>query len=163
MEQNPIRIAEILLGLKDVNLIGVEDPADEGSKAPLRVHIECRGERPKCPVCNGMSYSKGTSIDLEAEARVFAAEVADLLNRTVTDGMRLAAVVRDSRATTVLVGYGISFTDVEVPVRRVRVILKRLRGDRSGTSTAQAIAPHCPTNCYYSYFLLPLGPLLPFR
>ncbi|SHE59466.1 zinc-finger of transposase IS204/IS1001/IS1096/IS1165 [Ferrithrix thermotolerans DSM 19514] len=61
MQQTPIRIAEILLGLKDVNLIGVEDPADEGSKAPLRVHIECRGERPKCPVCNGMSYSKGTT------------------------------------------------------------------------------------------------------
>ncbi|WP_211250014.1 hypothetical protein, partial [Ferrimicrobium acidiphilum] len=62
MEQNPIRIAEILLGLKDVNLIGVEDLGDEDSKTPLRVHIECLGERPKCPVCNGMSYSKGSSL-----------------------------------------------------------------------------------------------------
>jgi hypothetical protein len=41
VEQNPIRIAEILLGLKDVNLIGVEDLGDEDSKTPLRVHIEC--------------------------------------------------------------------------------------------------------------------------
>jgi transposase len=49
VEQSPIRIAEILLGLSDVNLLGVEDPADEGSKAPLRVHIECRGERGLCP------------------------------------------------------------------------------------------------------------------
>ena len=73
MEQNPIRIAEILLGLKDVNLIGVEDLGDEDSKTPLRVHIECLGERPKCPVCNGMSYSKGSSlvelIDLQSFGR----------------------------------------------------------------------------------------------
>ena len=62
MEHNPIRIAEILLGLKDVNLIGVEDLDDEGVKLPLRVHIERRGERPKCPVCNGESYSKGSSL-----------------------------------------------------------------------------------------------------
>ncbi|WP_276943634.1 ISL3 family transposase [Ferrimicrobium acidiphilum] len=73
MEQNPIRIAEILLGLKDVNLIGVEDLGNEDSKTPLRVHIECLGERPKCPVCNGMSYSKGGSlvelIDLQSFGR----------------------------------------------------------------------------------------------
>ncbi len=62
MEEDPIRIAEILLGLKDVNLIGVEDLGDEGVELPLRVHIECRGGRPKCPVCNGMSYSKGGSL-----------------------------------------------------------------------------------------------------
>ena len=60
MEQNASRIAEILLGLEDVNLIGVEDLDDEGVKLPLRVHIECRGERPKCSVCGGESYSKGT-------------------------------------------------------------------------------------------------------
>jgi len=35
VEQTPIRIAEILLGLSDVNLLGVEDPADEGEKAPF--------------------------------------------------------------------------------------------------------------------------------
>jgi len=35
VEENPIRIAEILLGLSDVNLLGVEDPADEGEKAPF--------------------------------------------------------------------------------------------------------------------------------
>ncbi len=40
MEQNASRIAEILLGLEDVNLIGVEDLDDEGVKLPLRVHIE---------------------------------------------------------------------------------------------------------------------------
>ena len=73
MEQNPTRIAEILLGLSDVNLLGVEDLDDQGSRVPLRVHIECRCERPKCPVCNGMSYSKGGSlvelIDLQSFGR----------------------------------------------------------------------------------------------
>ncbi len=62
MEQNPIRIAKILLGLSDVNLLGVEDLDDQGAKIPLRVHIECRGERPKCPLCHGTSYSKGVSL-----------------------------------------------------------------------------------------------------
>ncbi len=62
MEENPIRIAEILLGLKDVNLIGVEDHLDQGVILPLRVHIECRGLRPKCPVGSGESYSKGSSL-----------------------------------------------------------------------------------------------------
>jgi len=61
VEENPIRIAEIGLGLSDVNLLGVEDPADEGEKAPLRVHIECRGERPRCPLCDGKTYAKGSS------------------------------------------------------------------------------------------------------
>ena len=60
MEENPIRIAEILLGLDDVNLIGVEAYLDQGVKLPLRVHIECRGSRPKCPVCSGQSHAKGT-------------------------------------------------------------------------------------------------------
>jgi hypothetical protein len=58
MEQNAIRIAEILLGRSDVNLLGVQD----GVKLSLRVHIECRGERPKCSVCHGMGYSKGSSL-----------------------------------------------------------------------------------------------------
>jgi len=62
VEHNPIRIAEILLGLKDVNVIGVEDLGNEEVPLPLRVHIECRGERPQCPLCNGMRYSKGTSL-----------------------------------------------------------------------------------------------------
>ncbi|MDG6913561.1 MAG: transposase family protein [Nitrososphaerota archaeon] len=41
-------------------MIGVEDLDDKGVKLPLRVHIECRGERPKCSLCGGESYSKGT-------------------------------------------------------------------------------------------------------
>ncbi|NNN16355.1 MAG: hypothetical protein HKL82_10945 [Acidimicrobiaceae bacterium] len=35
MEQNPIRIAEILLGLKDVNLLGIEDLIEDGVDTSL--------------------------------------------------------------------------------------------------------------------------------
>ncbi|MHB8191624.1 MAG: transposase, partial [Ferrimicrobium sp.] len=73
--------AEILLGLEDINLIGVEDQVDKGVKLPLRVHIECRGGRPKCPVCSGESYSKGTYLveltDLPGFGRCRMAILAD--------------------------------------------------------------------------------------
>ena len=51
-------------------------------------------------------------VDLEGQAREFAAEVTDLLNRTVTDGIRLKSVIANRRATTVHVGYGISPKDL---------------------------------------------------
>ena len=51
-------------------------------------------------------------VDLEGQAREFAAEVTDLLNRTVTDGIRLKSVIANRRATTVHVGYGISSKDL---------------------------------------------------
>ncbi len=75
MEENPIRIAEIGLGLSDVNLLGVEDPADEGEEAPLRVHIECRGERPRCSLCDGKTYAKGSSLVELADLTSFGRRV----------------------------------------------------------------------------------------
>lgn len=53
-------------------------------------------------------------IDIETEARSFSAEVADLLNRTVTDGIRLSAVVAHHGATTVHVGRNIGRQDLQV-------------------------------------------------
>jgi len=53
-------------------------------------------------------------IDLESEARGFAAEVTNLLNRTVTDGMRLTVVIAHRSATTVHVGRGIGRQDLSV-------------------------------------------------
>ncbi len=76
MEENPIRIAEIGLGLSDVNLLGVEDPADEGEEAPLRVHIECRGERPRCSLCDGKTYAKGSSLVELADLTSFGRRVS---------------------------------------------------------------------------------------
>ncbi len=47
METNPIRVCELLVGLPDVNVLGVVD--DDGG--PLGVHVECRVERPACAGC----------------------------------------------------------------------------------------------------------------
>ncbi len=50
MERNPIRVCELLVGLPAVNVVGVEDVAPV---EPLRVHVETRGSRPRCPQCSG--------------------------------------------------------------------------------------------------------------
>jgi hypothetical protein len=47
-------------------------------------------------------------IDLDREARVFAAEVSELLNLTVTNGVRLSAVITHRNGTNVLVGKGLT-------------------------------------------------------
>jgi transposase len=47
VETNPIRVCELLVGLPDVNVLGVDDAVD----GPVRVHVECRGPRPVCGEC----------------------------------------------------------------------------------------------------------------
>ena len=54
MEQDPTRICELLVGLGDVNVVGVDDEATE----PLVVHIQTRS-RPVCSGCGGLVRSKG--------------------------------------------------------------------------------------------------------
>ncbi|RIK10751.1 MAG: ISL3 family transposase [Acidobacteria bacterium] len=54
METNPTRIAEILVGLPAVNILGVDDVDGE----PLLIHIEARVERPRCPRCSGGAWVK---------------------------------------------------------------------------------------------------------
>ncbi len=58
MEHDPIRMCELLVGLPDVNIVGVVD--DTGG--PLWIHIETRGLRPCCPGCNGVAYAKDRRI-----------------------------------------------------------------------------------------------------
>ena len=53
-----MRIAEIIVGLLDINLIGVEENVEE----PLRIHIECRGSQPLCPTCGGTVHQNGLRI-----------------------------------------------------------------------------------------------------
>jgi len=50
VETNPIRVCELLVGLPDVNVLGVEEADPDG---PVRVHVETRGPRPRCPRCGG--------------------------------------------------------------------------------------------------------------
>ena len=54
METNPIRVCELLVGLPEVNVLGVED---DGA-GPLRVHVERRTSRPTCPECAGRMWIK---------------------------------------------------------------------------------------------------------
>ena len=55
METDPIRVCELLVGLPDVNVLGVDD---SGTDAPLRLHIETRGPRPVCEVCGSPAEVK---------------------------------------------------------------------------------------------------------
>ncbi len=68
MEENPTRICELIVGLGDVEVLGVEDaPA-----GPLELHVRTKG-RPVCGGCGGAVWSKGTSavrlVDLPAFGR----------------------------------------------------------------------------------------------
>ena len=68
MEQDPTRICELLVGLGDVDVVGVVDEATE----PLVVHIQTRS-RPVCGGCGGLVWSKDISlvrlVDLPAFGR----------------------------------------------------------------------------------------------
>ena len=57
MEQDSTRICELLVGLGDVDVLGV---VDEPS-APLVVHVRTR-HRPRCSGCGGLVWSKDTSL-----------------------------------------------------------------------------------------------------
>jgi len=51
--QDSARIAENLVGLPDVNVLGLDD-----SGPVLVVHVECRRDRPGCPACGVMAHLK---------------------------------------------------------------------------------------------------------
>ncbi len=55
MECDPTRVCELLVGLGDVEVLGVDD--EDG--APLRVHIRRRAPRPGCERCGGLLWSNG--------------------------------------------------------------------------------------------------------
>ncbi len=70
MEQDPTRICELLVGLGDVDVVGVDDEATE----PLVVHIQTRS-RPVCGGCGGLVWSKGTSAVRLVDLPVFGRAV----------------------------------------------------------------------------------------
>lgn len=55
MEADPTVMCELLVGLPDVNVLAVEDTAQE---EPLRVHVETRGPRPRCRECGAWGWVK---------------------------------------------------------------------------------------------------------
>src|SRR5664280_428274 len=57
VEQDPARICEILIGLPEVNLLGVDD-----SRPVLEIHVECQMSRPGCPGCGVRAHLKDQRI-----------------------------------------------------------------------------------------------------
>ena len=55
MECDSTRVCELLVGLGDVEVLGVNDEAGD----PLRVHVRGRAPRPVCEVCGGPLWSDG--------------------------------------------------------------------------------------------------------
>jgi transposase len=53
LECNPVRMCEILVGLPDVDVIGLD-----ARSHVLEVHIECRRERTGCPSCGVVAHVK---------------------------------------------------------------------------------------------------------
>ena len=49
METNPIGVCELLVGLPDVTVLGVDGTGT--GEAPLRVHVQTRGVEPLCVGC----------------------------------------------------------------------------------------------------------------
>ena len=70
MEADPTRMCEKLVGLGDVDLVGIND---SGEGAPLEVVIRSRKPRPSCEACGGPVWSKGERtvvlVDLPAFGR----------------------------------------------------------------------------------------------
>ena len=70
MEADPTRMCELLVGLGEVELVGIDD-AGEGE--PLVVVIRSRKRRPTCEACSGPVWSKGyrsvVLVDLPAFGR----------------------------------------------------------------------------------------------
>ena len=68
MVENPTRICELLVGLGEVEVLGVDDEA----AGPLAVHVRTR-RRPVCGGCGGAVWSKGSApvrlVDLPAFGR----------------------------------------------------------------------------------------------
>ncbi len=69
MEVDPTRMCEKLVGLGDVDVVGVDDSGE----GPLRVVIRSRKARPCCGACGGRVWSKGyrtaVLVDLPAFGR----------------------------------------------------------------------------------------------
>ena len=69
MEADPTRVCERLVGLGDVEVLGVDDEAG----APLRVHVRLRAPRLACEACGGPLWSDGERlvelVDLPAFGR----------------------------------------------------------------------------------------------
>jgi len=75
-EEDPVetdgrRMCEVLVGLGEVDLVGVEELSGDR----LRVTIRCRGPRPVCGECGGRVWSKGDRLVRLVDLPVFGRPV----------------------------------------------------------------------------------------
>ncbi|MDE0701347.1 MAG: hypothetical protein OXH61_11605 [Acidimicrobiaceae bacterium] len=55
MEDDPMRVCGLLVGLGEVEVLGVDDEGDE----PVGVHVRCRALRPPCGLCGWLLLASG--------------------------------------------------------------------------------------------------------
>ena len=53
MERDPERMVQLLVGLPNVNVLGVDD-----GRESIEIHVECRHSRPGCPDCGVLAHLK---------------------------------------------------------------------------------------------------------
>ena len=53
MERDPERMVQLLVGLPDVNVLGLDDGRDM-----IEIHVECRRSRLGCPECGVLAHLK---------------------------------------------------------------------------------------------------------
>lgn len=57
METDPERMVEMLVGLPDVHVIGIEE-----QRSALTIHVRSRRSRPGCPECGVLAHLKDRRI-----------------------------------------------------------------------------------------------------
>jgi len=95
VETDGRRMCELLVGLGEVDLVGVEELAGDR----LRVTIRSRGPRPVCGECGGRVWSKGDQsvrlVDLPAFGRPVRPGVAQTPLGVPQTGVRGGVVLRN--------------------------------------------------------------------
>ena len=71
MECDPTRVCELVVGLGDVEVLGVDD----GPGEPLGVHVRCRAARPVCGGCGQRLWSDGERAVVLVDLRAFGRPV----------------------------------------------------------------------------------------
>ncbi len=72
MESDPIRICQILVGLPDVAVLGVDDPP---GGLPLTVHVESTAGPARCPRCGGPGWVKDRPVVVLTDLPAFGRPV----------------------------------------------------------------------------------------
>jgi transposase len=73
VETDPTRVCEILVGLPDVDVLGVDEPG--GAQAPLTVHVRVGADSVDCPGCGRRGWVKQHRVVVLTDLPVFGRPV----------------------------------------------------------------------------------------